>query len=99
MGGVAGFSYSAYELESARCKGIDVERRELTQSEVVRQGGGKEVMRVCKECEKWMREMRFMIDRWEKTGSIRGTSAFEEFLKERDVRERDLYREWDIRVG
>ena len=53
-------------------------------------------MRVCKECERWIREMQFMIARWEKTGSVRGTSAFEEFLKERSVGERDLYREWGI---
>lgn len=71
-------------------------RRELTSPEKFVGLKGKEVMRVCKECERWIEEMRFMVGRWEKTGSVRGTRAFEEFLKERYVGERDLYREWGI---
>lgn len=57
-------------------------------------------MRVCNECEKWIREMKFMVERWEKTGSIKGFRAFEEFLKDRSsgVAERDLYAEWGLDV-
>jgi hypothetical protein len=38
-------------------------------------------MVVCKDCEKWIGQMRSMIQRYDKTGSVRGTSAFEKFLK------------------
>ena len=38
-------------------------------------------MNVCKECKRWIGDMRNMIDRYDKTGSIRGTAAFDAFLK------------------
>lgn len=38
-------------------------------------------MNVCKECKRWIGDMRNMIERYDKTGSIRGTSAFEVFLR------------------
>jgi hypothetical protein len=38
-------------------------------------------MVVCKDCARWIGQMRSMISRYDKTGSIRGTSAFEKFLK------------------
>ncbi|KAF1992715.1 hypothetical protein P154DRAFT_528265 [Amniculicola lignicola CBS 123094] len=60
-----------HEWEVAKCKGDDVTRRTMVSSE----------MEVCKECMRWIKEMRFMIERYEKTGSVRGTGAFEEFLK------------------
>jgi hypothetical protein len=48
-------------------------------------------MDVCKECKRWIREMRFVIERFEKTGSVKGTKAFEEFLRFRGEGEA-LYR-------
>ena len=38
-------------------------------------------MNVCKVCTKWLDDMRSMLTRYDKTGSIRGTTAFEKFLK------------------
>ncbi|KAJ8118528.1 hypothetical protein OPT61_g507 [Boeremia exigua] len=38
-------------------------------------------MDVCKECKRWIGDMRNMIERFDKTGSIRGTAAFEAFLR------------------
>ncbi|KAF1350599.1 hypothetical protein EJ07DRAFT_138294, partial [Lizonia empirigonia] len=38
-------------------------------------------MDVCKECKRWIGDMRSMIERYDKTGSIRGTAAFEAFLR------------------
>lgn len=38
-------------------------------------------MDVCKECKRWIGDMRSMIQRYDKTGSIRGTNAFEAFLR------------------
>jgi hypothetical protein len=38
-------------------------------------------MNVCKECKRWIGDMRNMVERYDKTGSIRGTSAFEAFLR------------------
>jgi len=38
-------------------------------------------MAVCKGCARWIGQMRHMIQRYDKTGSVRGTSAFEKFLK------------------
>jgi hypothetical protein len=38
-------------------------------------------MNVCKECKRWIGDMRSMIERYDKTGSIRGTAAFEAFLR------------------
>jgi hypothetical protein len=42
-------------------------------------------MVVCKDCTKYLGQMRSMLQRYDKTGSIRGTAAFEKFL----VREGD----------
>jgi hypothetical protein len=48
-------------------------------------------MDVCKTCKRWIDDMRSMLSRYDKTGSIRGTSAFERFLKgEEDCAEDDL---------
>ncbi|EAT83949.2 hypothetical protein HBH56_157770 [Parastagonospora nodorum] len=38
-------------------------------------------MDVCKICKRWISDMRSMIIRYDKTGSIRGTVAFDKFLK------------------
>jgi hypothetical protein len=38
-------------------------------------------MDVCKTCKEWLENMRSMIVRYDKTGSVRGTGAFEKFLK------------------
>jgi hypothetical protein len=38
-------------------------------------------MVVCKECARWIEAMRNMIQFYDKKGSIRGTAAFEKFLK------------------
>jgi hypothetical protein len=38
-------------------------------------------MDVCKTCRRWLDDMRSMLGRYDKTGSIRGTGAFEKFLK------------------
>ncbi|KAF2027654.1 hypothetical protein EK21DRAFT_91307 [Setomelanomma holmii] len=38
-------------------------------------------MDVCKVCKRWVDDMRSMLGRYDKTGSIRGTAAFEKFLK------------------
>lgn len=38
-------------------------------------------MDVCKTCKRWIDDMRSMLVRYDKTGSIRGTGAFEKFLK------------------
>jgi hypothetical protein len=39
-------------------------------------------MDVCKTCKRWIEDMRSMLIRYDKSGSIRGTGAFEKFLKE-----------------
>lgn len=41
--------------------------------------GGK--IKICEICRKSVEDMRFMIERFEKTGSVKGTRAFEEFLR------------------
>ncbi|KAH8724880.1 hypothetical protein GQ44DRAFT_707973 [Phaeosphaeriaceae sp. PMI808] len=38
-------------------------------------------MVVCKVCKRWIEDMRSMIARYDKTGSVMGTGAFEKFLK------------------
>lgn len=38
-------------------------------------------MRVCKNCECAIADMRNMLARYDKTGSVMGTSAFERFLR------------------
>ena len=38
-------------------------------------------MNVCKSCLKGLDDMRSMLARYDKTGSIRGTGAFDRFLK------------------
>lgn len=60
-----------HQLEAVKCK--QPERRTQVSSE----------MDVCKECAKWIREMRFLLERYEKTGVVKGTRAFEEFLRTR----------------
>lgn len=38
-------------------------------------------MSICKTCAKAVSDMRFMIEIFDKKGSIKGTSAFDEFLR------------------
>jgi hypothetical protein len=40
-------------------------------------------MKVCKECARWIADMRSLVQRFDKTGSVKGTAAFEAFLKGR----------------
>jgi hypothetical protein len=57
-------------------------------------------MDVCKTCKRWIDDMRSMLVRYDKTGSIRGTGAFEKFLKgEEDSAEDDLTVPLDDCVG
>lgn len=58
-----------HQLNAVRCTDP------IKRSQISRQ------MDVCKECKRWVGDMRGMLERYDKTGSIRGTSAFEEFLK------------------
>lgn len=61
-----------YESEAIKCRNEeDLQKRTLVSSK----------MQVCKVCQKWIREMQSMIQRYDKTGSVKGTRAFEEFLK------------------
>ncbi|KAF2473614.1 uncharacterized protein BDR25DRAFT_124120 [Lindgomyces ingoldianus] len=60
-----------HELEFARCKAPT--RRTQIASGMP--------MDVCKECRKSIQDMRNMLERYEKTGSVLGTTAFERFLK------------------
>jgi hypothetical protein len=60
-----------HEFETVKCKAPDVHRRTTVSSQ----------MEVCKECQKWIREMRFLVQRYDKTGCVKGTRAFEEFLR------------------
>lgn len=62
-----------YQLAAVMCKGGDVVRRTLVSSE----------MEVCKECRRWIEEMRFLLTRYDKTGSVKGMAVYEEFLKPR----------------
>lgn len=38
-------------------------------------------MEVCKVCKRWIESMQSMLKLYKSTGSIRGTAAFEKFLK------------------
>ncbi|KAL6703488.1 hypothetical protein ACN47E_009586 [Coniothyrium glycines] len=38
-------------------------------------------MNVCKDCKRCINDMRSMLQRYDKSGSVRGTAAFEKFLK------------------
>jgi hypothetical protein len=38
-------------------------------------------MNVCKECLRGIADMRSLVQRYDKTGCVKGTAAFEEFLK------------------
>ncbi|KAF2129201.1 hypothetical protein P153DRAFT_375740 [Dothidotthia symphoricarpi CBS 119687] len=60
-----------HQLLAVRCA-VPVNRTRVTRD-----------MDVCKSCKRWIVDMRHMVERYEKTGSIRGTSAFEEFLNVR----------------
>jgi hypothetical protein len=60
-----------HQFKAVKCTGYDVEQNAKVSSG----------MEVCKECKKWIREMRFLLERYDKTGSVKGTSAFEEFLR------------------
>lgn len=46
-------------------------------------------MDVCKNCQSYISAMRSMIERYDKTGVIKGTDAFEEFLRFRGDDEAD----------
>jgi glutaredoxin-related protein len=41
-------------------------------------------MDVCAECSRWVEEMRFLVQRYDQTRSVKGCKAFDEFLKDRD---------------
>jgi hypothetical protein len=38
-------------------------------------------MNVCKSCQRGIADMRSMLQRYDKTGSVKGTAAFDRFLK------------------
>jgi hypothetical protein len=61
-----------HQLNAARCQNPS------KRSQISRE------MNVCKECKRWIGDMRSMVERYDKTGSIRGTSAFEAFLRWHD---------------
>lgn len=58
-----------HQLNAVRC-GNAIKRTQISRQ-----------MDVCKECKRWIGDMRSMIERYDKTGSIRGTAAFEAFLR------------------
>ncbi|KAL5117860.1 hypothetical protein ACEQ8H_004178 [Pleosporales sp. CAS-2024a] len=58
-----------HELKAVRCA-TPIERTHVSRQ-----------MAVCKNCARWLDDMRSMLARYDKTGSIRGTAAFEKFLK------------------
>ena len=58
-----------HQLNAVRC-GDPTKRTQISRE-----------MNVCKECKRWIGDMRSMIERYDKTGSIRGTVAFEAFLR------------------
>lgn len=37
-------------------------------------------MQICKTCKRWVEDMRDMIARYDKTGSVKGNRAFDKFL-------------------
>lgn len=53
-------------------------------------------MDVCKACKRWIGDARRMLERYDKTGSIRGTGAFEAFLRWQDGS--DATQEGDLTV-
>ncbi|KAL5412276.1 hypothetical protein PMIN04_009925 [Paraphaeosphaeria minitans] len=55
-------------------------------------------MDVCPECKKALVDMRSMLERYDKTGSIRGTTAFEQFLRFADDRKYTTYGDVTIPV-
>ncbi|KAF2750389.1 hypothetical protein M011DRAFT_241519 [Sporormia fimetaria CBS 119925] len=62
-----------YEFNSVKC-GEEVCE---TRTQVTRD------MDVCKGCKRWIEEMRSMIAGYDRSGIIRGTKVYEEFLKAR----------------
>jgi hypothetical protein len=61
----------AHQLNAVRC--AEPTKRTRVSSE----------MNVCKECQRWIGDMRYLVQRYDKTGSVKGTAAFEEFLRGR----------------
>ncbi|KAH6613898.1 hypothetical protein C7974DRAFT_66472, partial [Boeremia exigua] len=59
----------AHQLNAVRC------------AEPTKKSAISREMDVCKECKRWLADMRGMLARYDKTGSIKGTAAFEAFLK------------------
>jgi len=43
-------------------------------------------MDVCAECQKWINEMRFLVERYDRTWNVKGCKAFDEFLRDRKNR-------------
>ncbi|KAF2496662.1 hypothetical protein BU16DRAFT_525815 [Lophium mytilinum] len=41
-------------------------------------------MDVCEECRRWVEEMRFLVKRYDQSGSVKGCKAFDEFLRDRE---------------
>ncbi|KAI8935595.1 hypothetical protein NX059_008161 [Plenodomus lindquistii] len=58
-----------HQLQAAKCE-YPTKRTYVTRD-----------MRVCKNCERGISDMRSMLARYDKTGSVMGTSAFERFLR------------------
>ena len=65
-------------FEQARCQGHTV----IEQTRVV-ESTGKNKMDVCKACKEAIREMSKMIDQYHKSGSVKGTKAFRDYLQDR----------------
>ncbi|KAF1979248.1 hypothetical protein BU23DRAFT_549264 [Bimuria novae-zelandiae CBS 107.79] len=63
-----------HQVNAVKCK-VPVRRSQVASE-----------MDVCPECKKSLNDMRSMLERYDKTGSIRGTTAFEQFLRFGDDR-------------
>ncbi|KAF2709063.1 hypothetical protein K504DRAFT_468271 [Pleomassaria siparia CBS 279.74] len=61
------------ELKAVLCKGEELKKR-------ARVWNGDEI-NICIKCKETISDMRFMIERLDKTGSIKGTKAFTDFLQ------------------
>ncbi|KAF2108002.1 hypothetical protein BDV96DRAFT_588083 [Lophiotrema nucula] len=60
-----------HEMREVRCAAWECERKEIVSSE----------MEVCETCKAAIRQMKQMIQTYERTGVVKGTGAYELFLK------------------
>ncbi|KAF2437237.1 hypothetical protein P171DRAFT_459306 [Karstenula rhodostoma CBS 690.94] len=67
-------SLPVHQLNAVKCR------------EPIRRSQVASDMDVCPECKKALVDMRSMLERYDKSGSIRGTTAFEQFLRFGDDR-------------